>query len=71
MSSKKMGASGAIMLAVEIIGNVAISTFTFGDMQPVTMTTEMTEASFSGKLKSYEAQIVAAFLLPSQVHVST
>jgi hypothetical protein len=35
---------------------------TFGDKQVVTMTTEMTEANFSGKLKSYEAQIVAAFL---------
>ena len=35
---------------------------TFGDKQVVTMTTETTEANFSGKLKSYEAQIVAAFL---------
>ena len=36
--------------------------FTFGDKKAVTMTTTMTEANFSGKLCSYEAQIVAAFL---------
>ena len=40
----------------------ALAKLTFGDKQVVTMTTEMTEANFSGKLKSYEAQIVAAFL---------
>jgi hypothetical protein len=40
----------------------ALVKLTFGDKQVVTMTTEMTEANFSGKLKSYEAQIVAAFL---------
>ena len=39
-----------------------MSSFTFGDKQVVTMTTAMTEANFSGKLHSYEAQIVAAFL---------
>jgi hypothetical protein len=40
-----------------------MSKLTFGDKQQVvTMTTDMTEANFSGKLKSYEAQIVAAFL---------
>jgi hypothetical protein len=37
-------------------------TLTFGDEQPVTMTTDMTEANFSGKLEYYEAHIVAAFL---------
>ena len=40
----------------------ALSSFTFGDKQAVTMTTLMTAANFSGKLKSHEAQIVAAFL---------
>ena len=39
-----------------------MSSFTFGDKQAVTMTTAMTEANFSGKLYSYEAQMVAAFL---------
>jgi hypothetical protein len=42
--------------------NRAISKLTFGDKQTVTMTTEMREANFSGKLESHEAQIVAAFL---------
>ena len=40
----------------------AMATITFGDKQAVTMTTTMTEADFSGKLKGYEAHIVAAFL---------
>jgi hypothetical protein len=40
----------------------ALSSFTFGDKQAVTMTTEMTDANFSGKLNPHEAQIVAAFL---------
>jgi hypothetical protein len=40
----------------------ALSIFTFGDKQVLTMTTVMTDANFSGKLESYEAQIVAAFL---------
>jgi hypothetical protein len=40
----------------------ALTKLTFGDKQVVTMTTEMTEANFTGKLESYEAQIVAAFL---------
>jgi hypothetical protein len=40
----------------------ALSSFTFGDKQAVTMTTVMTDANFSGKLESCEAQIVAAFL---------
>jgi hypothetical protein len=40
----------------------ALTKLTFGDNQVVTMTTEMTEANFGGKLKYYEAQIVAAFL---------
>jgi hypothetical protein len=36
---------------------------TFGDKHVITMTTEMTEADFRGKLdKSHGAQIVAAFL---------
>ena len=40
----------------------ALPKLAFGDMQVVTMTTAMTEANFSGKLKSYEAPIVVAFL---------
>jgi hypothetical protein len=40
----------------------ALMKLMFGDKQVVTMTTEMTEANFSGMLKSCEAQIVAAFL---------
>ena len=40
----------------------ALTKLMFGDKQVVTMTTEMTEANFSGKLKFYEAQIVTAFL---------
>jgi hypothetical protein len=54
--------TGIIALANAIPDMGAISTFTFGDKQAVTMTAEMTEANFSGKLFSSEAQIVAAFL---------
>jgi hypothetical protein len=53
--------SGVIALADVIPGMGALSSFTFGE-QAVTMTTVMTDANFSGKLDSYEAQIVAAFL---------
>jgi hypothetical protein len=58
----KADMSGIIALADVILGMGAISTLIFGDKQAVTMTTKMEEASFSGKLCSYEAQIVAAFL---------
>jgi hypothetical protein len=52
-----------ILALVNVISDMgALSSFTFGDKQAVTMTTLMTAANFSGKLKSYEAQIVAAFL---------
>jgi hypothetical protein len=54
--------SGAIVIAAVIPDMGAISTLIFGDKQAVTMTTKMTEANFSGKLYSYEAQVVAAFL---------
>jgi hypothetical protein len=56
--------SGVITLADVIPDMGALTTLMFGDNQPVTMTTEMTEANFGGKLmfESYEAQIVAAFL---------
>jgi hypothetical protein len=54
--------SGVRALANTIKDNGAISTLTFGDKQVVTMTTKMTEANFSGKLYSSDAQIVAAFL---------
>jgi hypothetical protein len=39
-----------------------MTSLTFGDRQVITMTAEMTEANFSGKLESHEAQMVAAFL---------
>jgi hypothetical protein len=53
---------GLIALANAIPNMGALSSFTFGDKQAVTMTTLMADANFSGKLKSYEAQIAAAFL---------
>jgi hypothetical protein len=62
MSGAAIRAEYAVMLAPEIAGNGALTKLTFGDKQVVTMTTEMTEADFSGKLEFYEAQIVAAFL---------
>jgi hypothetical protein len=55
-------ASGVILLADAIKNNGALMKLTFGDKQALTMTTEMTEANFRGKLQSHEAQIVAAFL---------
>ena len=55
-------ASGIIAIADAIPDMGAMSSFTFGDKQAVTMTTAMTEANFSGKLFSHEAQMVAAFL---------
>jgi hypothetical protein len=61
-SDGKRDTSGVIAIADAIPDMGAMTSFTFGDEQVVTMTTEMTEANFSGKLKSYEAQIVAAFL---------
>jgi Ran GTPase-activating protein (RanGAP) involved in mRNA processing and transport len=56
------GMAGVVALAGAIPDMRALTKLMFGDEQAVTMTTEMTEAYFSGKLKSYEAQIVAAFL---------
>ena len=46
--------SGIITLADVIKDMGALSSFTFGDKQAVTMTTEMTDANFSGKLKPHE-----------------
>jgi hypothetical protein len=54
--------SGVTALADAIPDMGALTKVTFGDRQMVTMTTEMTEANFGGKLMSHEAQIVAAFL---------
>jgi hypothetical protein len=54
--------AGVIALADAIPGMGALTELTFGDTQLVTMSTEMTEAIFSRKLRSYEARIVAAFL---------
>jgi hypothetical protein len=53
--------SGVIAIADAIPDMGALTKLMFGQ-KPVTMTTEMTEADFSGKLRAYEAQIVAAFL---------
>ena len=53
---------GVIALSDGIKNNGALATITFGDKQAVTMTTTMTEADFSDKLRGYEAHIVAAFL---------
>jgi hypothetical protein len=63
-NSSEGGAGFAQELAVGIRDNGAraLTKLTFGDKQVFTMTAEMTEANFSGKLKTYEAQIVAAFL---------
>jgi hypothetical protein len=63
ISSNKFSDDGARHIAAAIPTMGAMSKLTFGDKQVVTMTIEMTEANFSGKLKSYEARIVAAFLL--------
>jgi hypothetical protein len=57
-----MDAADAVVLASELPDKGALTKLTFGDKQVVTMTTEMTEANFSGKLAYNEAQIVAAFL---------
>jgi hypothetical protein len=62
LSGLGMDADDAAILASELPDKGALSSFTFGDKQAVTMTTLMTAANFSGKLKSHEAQIVAAFL---------
>ena len=56
------GPLGVIAVANAIKDMGALSSFTFGDNQAVTMTTAMIEANFSGKLLSYEAHIVCAFL---------
>jgi hypothetical protein len=61
-SGQDLGAGDAVLIANDISDMGALTKLTFGDTQVVTMTTEMTEANFSGKLKPYEAQIVAAFL---------
>jgi hypothetical protein len=58
----KSDMSGVTALADVIPGMGALAKLTFGDKQVVTMITKMTEANFSGKLRSHDAQIVAAFL---------
>jgi hypothetical protein len=62
ISLNSMGKIGAIVLKNVIPGMGVLTKLAFGDTQVVTMTTKMTEANFGGKLKSYEALIVAAFL---------
>jgi hypothetical protein len=62
LSGLGMDADDAAILASELPDKGALSSFTFGGKQVVTMTAVMTDANFSGKLESYEAQIVAAFL---------
>jgi hypothetical protein len=56
------GPLGVVAIANAIKDMGAMTSFTFGDTQVITMTTDMTEANFSGKLGSYEVQLVAAFL---------
>jgi hypothetical protein len=52
-----------VVAIANVIGDMrAMTKLTFGDKQVITMTTEMTEANFSGKLSTNEAKIVAAFL---------
>jgi hypothetical protein len=62
LAKNDMNADDAKIIAPAISDNRALTKLTFGDKQVVIMTTKMTEANFSGKLRSYEAQIVAAFL---------
>ena len=55
--------SGIIALVNVISDMGAMSSFTFGDRQAVTMTTTMTEMDFSGKeLGVSEAIMISAFL---------
>jgi Ran GTPase-activating protein (RanGAP) involved in mRNA processing and transport len=61
ISSNDLDEECAQILAPAIKNNRVLMTLTFGDKQ-VTMTTDMTEANFRGKLKSHEALLVAAFL---------
>jgi hypothetical protein len=60
--SPNMDFAFATAFAPGLSDNAAVSKLTFGDEQVLTMTTEMTEADFSGKLENYEARIVVAFL---------
>jgi hypothetical protein len=63
VSGKNLGTDGALVVAGYLDGNGAISTFTFGDYEPVTMETSMVEAEFSGNgLGASGAIMVAAFL---------
>ena len=62
MDSDHDGDISGIIAIADVIGDGAMTSFTFGDKQVVTMTTTMTEANFSGKLYSHEAQMVATFL---------
>jgi hypothetical protein len=68
MSSKKMGAEGAIMLVPEITGNRALETFTFSgdryDSKSVTMVISMTEADFNGKNLGPNGAIMLSAFLP-------
>jgi hypothetical protein len=61
-SGQYLRAGDAMLIANDISDMGALTKLMFGDMQVVTMITEMTEANFSGKLESHEAQIAAAFL---------
>ena len=62
LSENYSGPEFAKEFAAGLGANGALVTVTFGDKQAVTMTATMAEADFRGKLNSYEAQIVAAFL---------
>ena len=56
-----MGEDGAMDITKIIPTMGALQTITFGDKRAVTMNVDMKEADFGGKLKGYEAHIVAAF----------
>jgi hypothetical protein len=61
VSGGKLGDDLPVVL-LEIANNGALSNFIFGDKETMNVSSEMTEANFSGKLQPCEIQIVAAFL---------
>ena len=62
-SGQYLKAGDAVLIANDIKDMRAMSSFTFGDRQAVTMTTTMTEMDFSGKgLGVSEAILISAFL---------
>eukprot|EP00935_MAST-01C_sp_MAST-1C-sp1_P001876 g1876.t1 len=70
VASNFLEAEGAKDVAEAVKMNGTLTAITFGDKTVVTMTCMMTEVDFSGKLNSYEARIVTAFLPRAMVSVS-